>query len=138
MVRTPLPVVLTVALGLAAAPLLWIYAGLLLVHGLIAPVYPPDVGGSLAAETMWGVAALAFAAVLVLGAYRFLQRQGRVLHLLAQLAVLAGCVALLLDPSSGSPTVPLLLGAASVGATIAAVVRTSRNWIGPDPEGGPT
>ena len=128
---TPTPVVITVALGIAAAPLLMIYAFLFLVHGLVVPVYPPDVGSSRAVEALWGTAALGFAALLVVGAYRLLQRRGRTLHLIAQLAVFAGCMALLLDPAAGGRVVPILLGLASFAATLAALVAASWNWVRP-------
>jgi hypothetical protein len=119
----------SVAVAIAPVPFLFIYATLFLLRGTILPVSPPDITSTRGGEALSGLVALAYLVVIVLGVYFFLSQRGRWVFLVGQLVCFGICVDFVLDPSSGDPGVPLLLGATSALAVVLACLTPSWEWI---------
>ena len=118
-----------VALGIAPAPFLGIYATLFILRGTILPVSPPDITSTRTGEALWGVAALVFLIAIIVGDYLFLSQRDRWLFLLCQLLCLGICVDFVLNPSTGEPGVPVLLGLVAAAAIACALVGPSWAWV---------
>jgi hypothetical protein len=118
-----------VALGLAPVPFLGIYATLFILRGTVLPVSPPDITSTRSGEALCGVLALVFLIAIIIGDYLFLTRRDRWLFLVGQLLCLGICVDFVLDPSSGEPGVPVLLGLVSATAIACALVAPSWAWV---------
>ena len=122
--ETPDRVSWAVAAGVWPLPLLGVYAVLFLLHGLVYPVQPPDIGNSRTAEAVAGFVALV---LLILGAITimwFLNGRRRWPFLLLQAATLGTAVFFLVDPHTQSWAVPIVLAfapesAAYVGSSVA-------------------
>jgi hypothetical protein len=118
-----------VALGIAPVPFLGIYATLFILRGTILPVSPPDITSTQTGEALWGVVALAYMLAIVIGAYLFLTQRDRWLLLVGQLICLVICVDFVLNPSSGEPGVPVLLGLTAALAIACGLVGPSWAWV---------
>jgi hypothetical protein len=125
-IRDAPPVVIgAVTAGVAPLPFLAVYAVLFISRGTVRPVIPPDIGTSKGDELAAGLIALALLIIGALAVYWFLDGRRRWLFLLAQAATLAISIDFLIDPTSGSPAVPILLAATSVLALVLAVLPAS-------------
>ena len=109
------PVVIgAVAAGVAPLPFLAVYAVLFISRGTVHPVTPPDVGNSKTTELLAGLIALALFIIGSLAAYWLLDGRRRWLFVLCQAALLATSIYFILDRTSGSMVIPILLGITSL------------------------
>ena len=109
------PVVIgAVAAGVAPLPFLAVYAVLFISRGTVHPVTPPDVGNSKTTELLAGLIALALVIIGSLAAYWLLDGRRRWLFVLCQAALLATSIYFILDRTSGSMAIPILLGITSL------------------------
>jgi hypothetical protein len=113
------PVVIgAVAAGVAPLPFLAVYAVLFISRGTVHPVTPPDVGNSKTTELLAGLIALALFIIGSLAAYWLLDGRRRWLFVLYQAALLATSIYLIIDRTSGSMAIPILLGITSLVALV--------------------
>jgi peptidoglycan/LPS O-acetylase OafA/YrhL len=118
-VREAPPVVIcAVAAGVAPLPFLAVYAVLFIARGTVHPVTPPDIGDSKSTELVAGIVALVLFVIGALAALWLLDGRRRWLFVLCQLAVLAACVDFVVDSSTGSPAIPIVLGLTSLTALV--------------------
>ena len=106
------------------------YALLFLLHGLVYPVQPPDIGNSQTAEAVAGFVALV---LLILGAVTimwFLNGRRRWPFLLLQAATLGTAVFFLIDPRTQSWAVPGVLAFTSITAIVLAFAPESAAYVG--------
>ena len=128
--ETPDRVSWAVAAGVWPLPLLGVYAVLFLLHGLVYPVQPPDIGNSRTAEAVAGFVALV---LLILGAITimwFLNGRRRWPFLLLQAATFGTAVFFLVDPRTQSWAVPLVLVFTSITAIVLAFAPESAAYVG--------
>jgi hypothetical protein len=119
---TPQSVTWSVALGVGPLPFLAVYSVLFIAHGFIYPVNPPDITGSRNGEAIAGIVAFVLFIVGTLVVWWFLNGTRRWPFVLGQLATLGTCIDFIIDRTTGSPAVPLLLALTSAGAlTLAAL-----------------
>lgn len=107
-----------VAAGVAPLPFLAVYAVLFISRGTVHPVQPPDVGDSKTSELLAGLLALALFVIGSLAAYWLLDGRRRWLFVVYQAALLATSIYLIIDRTSGSMTIPILLGITSLVALV--------------------
>jgi hypothetical protein len=122
---TPPVVIGAVAAGVAPLPFLAVYAVLFISRGTVRPVIPPDIGTTKTDELVAGLVALALFVVGALAVYWFLDGRRRWLFLLCQAAVLATSIDFVIDSTTGSPQVPLLLAVTSLIALVLALLPAS-------------
>jgi peptidoglycan/LPS O-acetylase OafA/YrhL len=120
--EAPPVVICAVAAGVAPLPFLAVYAVLFISRGTVHPVIPPDIGTSKTTELVAGLIALVLFVIGALAALWLLDGRRRWLFVLGQVAVLAACVDFLLDSTSGSPTIPIVLGLTSLAALVLAML----------------
>lgn len=109
------PVVIgAVAAGVVPLPFLAVYAVLFIARGTVHPVTPPDVGNSKTSELVAGLIALALFVIGSLAAYWLLEGRRRWLFVVCQLALLGTAIYFISDRTSGSATIPILLGLTSL------------------------
>lgn len=125
----PPPVIGSVAAGVAVLPFLAVYAVLFIARGTVRPVIPPDVGNSTRDELIAGLIALALFVIGSLAAYWFLDGRRRWLFVLGQAATLATSVDFIIDSTTGSPAVPILLAVTSLVALVLAFVPASSEHV---------
>jgi hypothetical protein len=118
-----------IAAGTAPLPFLLIYSILFVLRGTVVPVSPPDITTTQHGEAVAGVVAFAYLIVIVVGIFRFMSQRGRWLMMASEAACLAICVDLFVDPSSGDPVLPVVIGAASALTLVSCVLRPSWEWI---------
>ncbi len=121
----PGPVIGAVALGVAPLPFLAVYAVLFISRGTVHPVVPPDIGTTKADELIAGLIALVAFIVGALAAYWFLDRRRRWLFAIFEAAVLGTAIDFIVDSTTGSPAIPLVLALTSLAALILAFVPAS-------------
>ena len=126
---TPSAVIAAIALGVAPLPFLMVYAVLFILHGSVHPVVPPDITGSKTGELVAGIIALVLFVVGVVSVYWYLNQRRRWLFALGQLATLATSIDFTVDPSKGSPLVPVLLVATSAVALVIALLPVSADYV---------
>jgi hypothetical protein len=107
-----------VAAGVAPLPFLAVYAVLFISRGTVHPVTPPDVGNSKTSELVAGLIALALFIIGSLAAYWLLDGRRRWLFVLCQAALLATSVYFIVDRTSGSIGIPILLAITSLVALV--------------------
>jgi hypothetical protein len=122
----PPTVIGAVAAGVAPLPFLAVYAVLFIARGTVRPVIPPDVGTTKGSELVAGLVALALFILVALAAYWLLDGRRRWLFLLCQVGLLATAVDFLVDPTTGSPSIPALLALTSLAAIVLALM--PRTW----------
>ena len=127
--RTPGTIIGAVAAGTVVVPFLMVYAFLFIARGAFVNVGEPDITSSRTGETMSGLVALLFLALVLIGMARLLNGSGRWLFLLGQLITLATSVDFVLDSSRGEPQVPAVVLLGSLVAIVLALVRTSWAWV---------
>ncbi|MDT4892853.1 MAG: hypothetical protein QOE97_1888 [Pseudonocardiales bacterium] len=123
--ETPQPVIWSVALGVGPLPFLAVYAVLFLAHGLVYPVNPPDITSTRGGEAIAGVVAVVLFLLATIVLFWFLNGRRRWPFVIAQLAVFATSVAFILDSTTGSPAVPVVLALTSCAAVVLAAVPAS-------------
>jgi peptidoglycan/LPS O-acetylase OafA/YrhL len=137
-VREAPPVVIcAVAAGVAPLPFLAVYAVLFIARGTVHPVTPPDIGDSKSTELVAGLVALVLFVIGALAALWLLDGRRRWLFVLGQVAVLAACVDFIIDSTSGSPTIPIVLAITSLAALVLTALpatwehmhRTAPTWM---------
>jgi hypothetical protein len=123
--ETPPPVIGAVALGVAPLPFLAVYAVLFITRGTVHPVVPPDIGNSKGDELVAGIVALVAFVVGAVATYWFLDRRRRWLFVIFQAALLGVSIDFMLDSTTGSPAIPILLAATSLIALVLAFLPAS-------------
>jgi len=118
----PPAVIGAVAAGVAPLPFLAVYAVLFIARGTVHPVIPPDVGNSKTSELVAGLIALALFILVALASYWLLDGRRRWLFLLCQAGLLATAIDFVIDPTTGSPSIPILLAITSLVAIVLALV----------------
>ena len=103
-----------VSVGTAPLPFLAVYAALFLLHGAVHPVHPPDITNSQDGELVAGLITAVIFVLTTTSLVWFLNGTRRWFYALVQLAVLAGCVDVLVDPTKGGRAVAVLLIATAV------------------------
>lgn len=111
-----------VAAGVAPLPFLAVYAVLFISRGTVHPVQPPDIGNSKTTELLAGLVALALFIIGSLAAYWLLDGRRRWLFVLCQAALLATSVYFIIDRTSGSIGIPILLGITSLVSLVLAML----------------
>jgi hypothetical protein len=131
--EAPPAVIGSAAAGVAPTPFLAVYAVLFIAHGFFHPVQPPDITTTQTGEKIAGVIAAVLLLVMVLTIFWFLNGRRRWPFVIGQLATLVTSVDFVLDPTTGSPAVPLVLALTSATALVLAFVPASWTWIGVQP-----
>ena len=126
---TPSAVIAAIALGVAPLPFLMVYAVLFILHGSVHAVVPPDITGSKTGELVAGIIALALFVIGVVSVYWYMNHRRRWLFALGQLATLATSIDFTVDPSKGSPLVPVLLVATSAVALVISLLPVSADYV---------
>lgn len=126
---TPGPVVAAVALGVAPAALLGVYAVLFLLRGTVAPAEEPDITSSRGGETLAGAVALITAISLVVIVARTSAGRGPWPFVISQAIIVVGCAGLLIDSASGGRPISAVVGLVSVTALALTLVPISRRWF---------
>lgn len=127
------PVVIgAVAAGVAPLPFLAVYAVLFISRGTVHPVTPPDVGNSKTTELIAGLIALALFVIGSLAAYWLLDGRRRWPFLVCQLALLATAIDFVIDSTTGSPAIPIVLAATSLIALLLAMAPATWEHLGLD------
>jgi peptidoglycan/LPS O-acetylase OafA/YrhL len=122
-IRDAPPIVIgAVTAGVVPLPFLAVYAVLFIARGTVHPVTPPDIGNSKGAELVAGLIALALFIIGALAALWLLDGRRRWLFVVFELAVLATCVDFVIDSTTGSPGVPIVLGVTSLTALVLAAL----------------
>lgn len=129
----PPAVVASVALGVAPLPFLAVYATLFIFHGTVQPVVPPDIGTSQHTELVAGLIAVALMIYGVVSVFSFLGGRRRWLFALGQAATLGTAIDFVIDTTTGSPSIPVLLAITSAAALVLAFLPQSwrhlrRTW----------
>lgn len=119
---TPTPVIWSVALGVAPLPFLGVYAVLFIAHGFVYPMNPPDITSTPHGEGIAGIVAGVLFLIGVFVLWQFLNGRRRWPFVIGQLATFGTAVDFVLDRTTGSAAVPLLLVATSAAATALALV----------------
>ncbi|HEY8302084.1 MAG TPA: hypothetical protein VIG48_09305 [Jatrophihabitans sp.] len=120
-------VVGAVAAGVTPLPFLAVYTILFIARGTVHPVTPPDVGHSKTAELVAGLIALALFVVGALAAHWLLDGRRRWPFMVGQFALLVTSVYFLIDRTSGSATIPVLLTLTSLTALVLASLPAT--WV---------
>ena len=128
--ETPDRVSWAVAAGVWPLPLLGVYALLFLLHGLVYPVQPADIGNSQTAEAVAGFIALALLIVGAVTIMWFLNGRRRWPFVLLQAATLGTAVFFLIDPRTDSWAVPAVLAFTSITAIVLAFAPDSAAYVG--------
>ncbi len=118
-----------IAAATAPLPFLLIYSVLFLVRGTLVPVTPPDVTTTQHGEAVAGLVAFLYLCVIVVGIYRFICQRGRWLMIASEALCLAVCIDFVVNPTSGQPGLPVLIGATSALTLLLSVLRPSWQWI---------
>jgi hypothetical protein len=126
---TAAPVVAAIALGVAPLPFLAIYAVLFIAHGWVHHVVPPDITDSNTGELIAGLIAAAAFVLVTLSIASFLNRRRRWSFALLQLAIVAGSVYLLRDPTTGPSGIPVLLLVTSGISFVLALLPVSHRHV---------
>jgi hypothetical protein len=119
---TPTPVIWSVALGVAPLPFLGVYAVLFIAHGFVYPMNPPDITSTPQGEGIAGIVAAVLFLVGVVILWQFLNGRRRWPFVIGQVATFATAVDFILDRTTGSAAVPLLLVATSAAAIVLALL----------------
>lgn len=127
--QTPGLVVGAVAAATVVVPFLIVYAVLFLAHGLFLPVEQPDVTGSRQGEAVAGAVAAVLLGLVLWGMLALLNGSHRVVFWFGQLVVAGAALALLLDPASGQPEVPVVVLAAAVLAIVLSLAPPAARWV---------
>ncbi len=127
---TEMPVVMSIALGVAPLPFLGIYAVLFISHGWLHHVDQPDVTGSYGGELVAGIIAAVLFVVMTLSISSFLNRHRRWFFALGQLATLGSSVYLLHDSTTGPSGIPILLLATSCVSLVLCALPVSGRHVG--------
>jgi hypothetical protein len=125
----PPTVIGAVAAGVAPLPFLAVYAVLFIARGTVHPVIPPDVGSSKTTELVAGLVALALFVLVALASYWLLDGRRRWLFLLCQVGLLATTVDFVIDPTTGSPSIPVLLAVTSLVAIVLALMPQTWQYL---------
>ncbi|MEP7178784.1 MAG: hypothetical protein ABI775_06825 [Pseudonocardiales bacterium] len=131
--EAPPAVIGAVAAGVAPAPFLAVYAVLFIAHGFFHPVQPPDITTTRTGEQIAGVVAAALLLAVVLTIFWFLNGRRRWPFVVGQFATLVTSIDFVLDPTTGSPAVPVVLALTSATALVLAFLPASWTWIGVQP-----
>jgi hypothetical protein len=128
--EAPPAVIGAVAAGVAPTPFLAVYAVLFISHGFFHPIQPPDITTTNSGEKIAGVIAALLLLVMVLTVFWFLNGRRRWPFAIGQCATLVTAVGFVLDPTTGSPAIPVVLALTSATALVLAFLSTSWTWIG--------
>ncbi|PZS24705.1 MAG: hypothetical protein DLM58_23965 [Pseudonocardiales bacterium] len=131
--EAPPAVIGAAAAGVAPTPFLGVYAVLFIAHGFFHPVQPPDITTTRNGEAAAGVIAALLLLVLVLAIFWFLNGRRRWPFVIGQLATLVTSIDFVLDPTTGSPAVPVVLALTSGTALVLAFLPASWAWFGVRP-----
>jgi peptidoglycan/LPS O-acetylase OafA/YrhL len=116
--EAPPVVICAVAAGVAPLPFLAVYAVLFISRGTVHPVTPPDIGDSKTTELIAGLVALVLFIIGALAALWLLDGRRRWPFVVGQLALLATAVDFVIDSTTGSPAIPIVLGLTSLTALV--------------------
>ncbi|MEP7179336.1 MAG: hypothetical protein ABI775_09630, partial [Pseudonocardiales bacterium] len=94
------------------------------------PTQPPDITTTNTGEKIAGVIAAVLLLVLVLSIFWFLNGRRRWPFAIGQLATLGTAIDFVLDPTTGSPAIPVVLALTSATALVLAFLSTSWTWVG--------
>ncbi|HJQ43340.1 MAG TPA: hypothetical protein VJ831_09665 [Jatrophihabitantaceae bacterium] len=119
---TPTPVIWSVALGVGPLPFLGVYSVLFIAHGFVYPVNPPDITSTQHGEGVSGIIAAVLFLLGVVFLWWYLNGKRRWPFVIGQLATFVTCVDFILDSTTGSPAVPLLLVVTSGVAIVLALL----------------
>jgi hypothetical protein len=120
----------SIALGVGPLPFLGVYSVLFIIHGMFYPVQPPDITTTQTGEAVAGWIALALFCFGVLTIFWFLGGSRRWPFVIGQLATFGTSLDFILDPTKGSPAVPVLLLATSGVALVLAMLPASWDYVG--------
>jgi hypothetical protein len=126
----PPTVTAAVAAGVAPTPFLAVYAVLFLAHGFIHPVQPPDITTTRGGEKAAGLVTVVLLVAVVVTLFWFMNGRRRWPFVIGQLATLVASVDFVLDSSTGSPAVPIVLVLTSAAALVLALRPASGAYVG--------
>ncbi|MBE7186974.1 hypothetical protein [Jatrophihabitans endophyticus] len=127
---TPPVVTAAVSIGTAPLPFLAVYAALFLLHGAVHPVHPPDITNSQDGELVAGVITTVIFVIATASLVQFLNRHRRWPYAVVQLAVLGGCVDVLVDSTRGGRPIAGLLVATTVVSLVFGFAPDSWTHVG--------
>jgi len=128
--EAPPAVIGSVAAGVGPTPFLAVYAVLFIAHGFFHPVQPPDITTTRSGEATAGVVAAVLLLAMVVSIFWFLNGRRRWPFVIGQLATLATSIDFVIDSSTGSPAVPVVLAVTSATALVLAALPPSWDWVG--------
>jgi hypothetical protein len=115
--------------GIAPLPFLAVYAILFISHGSFHPVVPPDITTTKHGELGAGLVALALLILGTVAVLWFMNGRRRWLFVLTQAATFATSVDFILDRTTGSPTLPIILLITSAVALVLALMPQSTAYV---------
>ncbi len=127
--EAPPVVVGAVSAGVAPLPFLLVYAVLFIAHGSVHPVVPPDITTTRHGELVAGLIALGMLIVGILSVVWLISGRRRWLFVLDQAGTLGVCIYLIVDRTTGSALLPVLLALASATALVLAVLPSSGRYV---------
>lgn len=131
--EAPPAVIGAAAAAVAPTPFLAVYAVLFIAHGFFHPVQPPDITSTQTGEKIAGVIAAVLLLVMVLTILWFLSGRRRWPLLILQLATVVTSVDFIVDRTTGSPAVPIVL-LITAGTSLGLALRpSSSEWVGMGP-----
>jgi hypothetical protein len=128
--NAPAVVTASVAAGVAPTPFLAVYAVLFLAHGFVHPVQPPDITSTRGGEKVAGIITVVLLVAMVITIFWFMNGRRRWPFVVGQLATLVVCVDFVIDSTTGSPAVPIVLGLTSATALVFALLPASGDYVG--------
>jgi hypothetical protein len=126
----PPVVTASVAAGVAPTPFLAVYAVLFLAHGFVHPVQPPDITSTRGGEKVAGIVTVVLLVAMVITIFWFMNGRRRWPFVVGQFATLVVCVDFVLDSTTGSPAVPIVLAVTSATALVFAFFPASADYVG--------